>query len=92
LDQSCHVEATLGWQGRSPGLREWLVQSKLLGEGDVKPGDPKRAVEEALRVARKARSSNLYLELASAVSFEGCRDEAFLKLRQILMHWFAQRQ
>jgi len=89
--QSPHVDVTLGWQGRSPGLREWLIESKLLDAHDVKPGDPKRAVEEALRVARKARSSNLYLELSSSVSFEGCKDEAFLKLRQTLAHWFGLR-
>jgi nucleotide-binding universal stress UspA family protein len=89
---SPHVEKALGWQGRSPGLRSWLVNSKLLDADRPKPVDPKRAVEEALRLARKPRSSNLYLELASSVGFEGCTDAAFQKLRDTLGRWFSVPQ
>ncbi|ATB35437.1 hypothetical protein CYFUS_000850 [Cystobacter fuscus] len=85
---SPHVETTLGWSNRVPGLRSWLVNSGLLGESDVKPRDPKLAVEEALRVARKPRSSNLYQQLALSVGFESCSDAAFQKLKKLLNTWF----
>jgi hypothetical protein len=86
---SPHVEQALGWQDRTPGLRSWLVDSKLLKAGEAKPKDPKKAVEEALRFARKPRSSTVYQEIASSVSFESCTDAAFLKLRDTLSRWFS---
>ena len=86
---SPHVEKALGWQDRTPELRSWLVTSKLLAAGEAKPKDPKRAVEEALRIVRKPRSSTVYQDIASSVSFEGCTDAAFLKLRDTLTRWFS---
>ena len=85
---SPHVEKALGWNNRAPGLRPWLVSSGMLGEADIKPPDPKRAVEEALRVARKPRPSNIYHELASSVGFESCSDAAFRKFKEVLATWF----
>jgi hypothetical protein len=85
---SPHVETALGWSNREPGLRPWLARSNLWGEADAKPQDPKKAVEESLRVAGKPRSSTLYQELASSVGFESCTDAAFQKLRKVLAAWF----
>jgi hypothetical protein len=69
-------------------LRDWLGEKGLLQAGDVKPSEPKRAVELVLRTARKPRSSAIYFELAQGVSTARCTDPAFAKLRRCLREWF----
>ncbi len=83
------VERCLGWQGHQNNIREWLKLKGLWDEGDIKPKDPKGAVEAALREVRKPRSSSIYLDLARNVSFQRCTDQAFLRLKDILQSWFA---
>lgn len=83
---SPHVEAVLGWEGRD--LRARLRAEQLLGEGAVKPSDPKAAVEWALRAVHKPRSSILYQRLAEQVSFARCEDAAFAKVKATLARWF----
>lgn len=85
---SPHLDDILGWQGRQPSLREWLAKSGQWVSGDTKPARPKETLEAAVRVARKARSSALYREVAERVSLERCTDPAFSKLRVTLRHWF----
>ncbi|NJP06475.1 MAG: hypothetical protein HC837_13040 [Chloroflexaceae bacterium] len=85
---SSHVERVLGWEGRKPDLRTWLVEDSLIRSEQSKPDYPKPALEKALRIARKPRSSSLYTELAKQVSFRRCVDPAFLKLWQTLQTWF----
>jgi hypothetical protein len=85
---SHHVDAVLGWKGRSTGLRDWLISEGFLGAQEVKPARPKQAVEKALWLARKPRSSSLYLQLAKRVSLSGCTDGAFRKLQKTLSNWF----
>ncbi len=86
---SPHVDAVLGWHGRSPNLRTWMTESGFLQEASVKPLRPKEAVEKALRIARKPRSSALYRQLAEKVSFKRCSDPAFQKFQQTLRNWFS---
>jgi hypothetical protein len=71
-------------------LRGWLTQKGWLPEGAAKPAQPKTAVEEALRLARRPRSSSMYHELARRISTDRCVDAAFLKLRQTLVGWFSR--
>jgi hypothetical protein len=85
---SPHVDTALGWAGRDPDLRSWLVERGALARPEDKPTRPKEAVEEALRVARKPRSSALYQRIAGAVSVDRCSDPAFNKLRHLLSLWF----
>lgn len=85
---SPHVDDVLGWKGRSPALRDWLVDRKFLEEGRPKPERPKEAVEAALREVRKPRSSSLYKQIAEQVSFTRCTDPSFLHFRKILADWF----
>jgi len=85
---SPHVESVLGWQGRTPDLRSWLVESGFCKEKVAKPARPKEAMEKALRLAGKPRSSALYLQLAREVSFQRCLDPAFGKFKQTLQSWF----
>lgn len=87
---SPRVEDVLGWKGRTPDLREWLRDKGYLAEGNVKPVRPKEAMEAALRVVRLPRSSAIYEELATKVSFERCTDLAFAKFKATLRVWFPQ--
>jgi len=86
--QSPHVESKLGWKGRSPDLVSWLRNRELLEDGALKPRRPKEALEAALREVRKPRSSAVYKALAEVVSFQGCVDPAFTRLREKLVEWF----
>jgi hypothetical protein len=86
---SPHVAEVLGWgDRRDPNLREWLHQQGYLQSDQVKPNDPQRAADRALALAQKRRSSAIFQELARRVSLAGCRDAAFLKLRDTLRGWF----
>lgn len=87
---SPHLETVLGWQGRSPSLREWLTTQGFLERASTsKPQRPKEAVATALRMAGKSRSSSLYEQLATRVTLEGCTDPAFQKFRKIMSEWFS---
>ena len=83
------VDLALGWKGRKPHLREWLISEGYLAPTQSKPKRPKDAVERALRISAKRRSSAIYLELAQRVGLARCSDPAFVKLRTILRAWFA---
>lgn len=85
---SPHVERVLGWEGRQPPLREWLLQNALLQEGKVKPPDPKKAVDRALRASKMQRSSAHFKRLAEAVSLDLCTDSSFDRLKKKLTCWF----
>ena len=85
---SPHVDAAMGWTGRTPGLRRWLMEKGMLQATEQKPRRPKEAVEMALRVVQKPRSSAIYRELARTVGLERCTDPAFLKLKETLQRWF----
>jgi hypothetical protein len=87
---SPHVDIVLGWAGRQPPLREWLLRQGLLEKPTSKPPRPKEAMLAALRVAGKSRTSRLYADLARKVSFQRCGDDAFLKFRRVLKEWFGE--
>jgi len=55
-----------------------------------KPDAPKEAMERLLRGKGIPRSSSLYRRLAESVSVSQCKDSAFIRLRNILQHWFPQ--
>lgn len=85
---SPHVESALGWRGRGPGLHSWLVQEGWLTAGAHKPTRPKEAMEAALRLAGKPRSSAIFQQLAGSVSLDRCTDPAFGRFKAILQGWF----
>lgn len=87
---SPHVERVLGWTGRTPKLRSWLVAQGFKSPSQEKPTRPKEALEGALRVARKPRSSSIYQSLAKKVSLARCNDRAFIKLKTTLQQWFKE--
>lgn len=89
-NDSPHVDDVIGWRGRDPDLRRWLLEREFLGEGQSKPSRPKEAFLAALREARKPKSANLYRQIAERVSLSRCRDDSFLKLADLLRQWFPQ--
>lgn len=87
---SPHVEQVLGWAGRIPSLKSWLVDQGWIATAEqIKPARPKEAVEAALQEVNVTRSSSLYRELASKVSLQRCTDPAFVRLVTALRKWFA---
>lgn len=87
---SPHVDAILGWARRQPGLRTWLVTEGYTDHPHAKPSRPKEAVEKALRLSHKPRSSSLYLRLGTSVTFDRCSDPAFAKFKATLGKWFGR--
>lgn len=85
---SPHVDAAIGWTGRTTDLREWLVRNGHLEQGAVKPARPKEALEAVLREALRPRSSAIYAALMRKVSFKRCTDPAFRKFKQVMHGWF----
>jgi hypothetical protein len=86
---SQEVDRCLGWHGRNPDLRSWLRDKALWAQGSAKPGDPKEAMEAAMREVNKPRSSRIFEKLARAVDFRRCEDRSFIKLTDTLRRWFA---
>jgi hypothetical protein len=85
---SPEVDQVLGWSNRTPSLSVWLKSEGFRTEDEAKPRQPKRALEEALQLARKRRSSSIYRQLAERVGVHRCTDPAFLKLKTVLQSWF----
>jgi len=85
---SPQVDNSLGWAGRTPALRPWLVEKGFVTQSERKPERPKEAVEAALHFVGKPRSSSVYRELAERVSLRRCTDPAFQKLIATLQAWF----
>jgi hypothetical protein len=86
--QSAEVARILGFGSTTVDMNAFLSAKKLLKEGQDKPPDPKKAVEQCLKRAKKPHSARIFSELAGIVPFEGCRDRAFLKFRRTLEAWF----
>jgi hypothetical protein len=85
---SPNVDLELGWSGRHPTLREWLVSENLLAANAAKPADPKTAMERAMRQARKPISPHVFARLAETVGLNRCEDRAFLKIKKVLQGWY----
>lgn len=88
---SPQVATTLGWNEQATHLKEWLIQKNFWQVDQIKPYQPKEALEQVLRKVGKPRSSALYEDLAKKVSFKHCTDNAFIKLKTTLQRWFAVR-
>ncbi|MEW4529410.1 hypothetical protein [Maioricimonas sp. JC845] len=82
------VDEVLGWHGRLPSLRNWLVSEGVIASRNEKPVDPKSAYRQALRQVGKRHSAALFAGIAQKVSTKGCRDHAFRKLIRVLQNWF----
>jgi hypothetical protein len=72
----------------SDALRGWLTGAGFDLGANQKPLRPKEALEAALRVKGKPRSSATFAAVAAKVSLSACQDPALLKLRATLQRWF----
>jgi len=85
---SPRVDDALGWRNKTPALKDFLIQMNFLQLNQVKPQNPKKAVELILRTAKIPRSSNIYKAIAEKVSLQRCQDSAFNKFKSTLISWF----
>lgn len=85
---SPHVPDVLGWKPTWVPIREALEERNLWAAKDAKPTDPKAAIEYILRRTGKSRSASLFRRLARKVNTGGCRDRAFLRVKNLLQGWF----
>ena len=81
------LERVVNWS-QPKSARDWLTDQGKLNEGDVKPKDPKAAINALLTQIRKPLDSALFIDLAQTVSLNRCRDRAFNKFRSTLQRWF----
>lgn len=86
---SSEVDRICGWEGREPGLREWLVANGWCDQTVSKPARPKEALRSALREVQQTPSSALFREMAKVVGLNRCNDSAFNKLKSTLRQWFS---
>ena len=84
---SPHVAKEVGWPSPHK-LRSWLQANGLLTEGEIKPSEPKRAMELALEKSNTPISSSIYAHIARQVSLSKCTDPAFRKFISKLAAWF----
>lgn len=86
---SPEVASCIGWNNDKHGkLADWLRDKQYVQNNDVKPGRPKEALEEALRIIGMPRSSSIYEKLAKNVGFNRCKDNAFQEFKKTLQSWF----
>ena len=78
----------LGWGSRFAALREWLSENGHWPTQTAKPPDPKRAMEAAMQARRRPKSASTFRRLAEVLPFRDCSDDAFQKLRTVLVDWF----
>jgi len=72
-----------------PGIRSWLREQDFRFTPTNKPERPKEALEKVLSELGRPRSSSIYEKIAGRISLKSCIDPAFLRLRKILVQWFA---
>lgn len=84
---SPHVAHILGWPNQDD-LRTYLLANNWLLGNQIKPAQPKEAMEAALRNMKKPRSARYFSDLAKQVSIRRCQDLCFLKFADTLKRWF----
>ncbi|RJP23325.1 MAG: hypothetical protein C4527_20460 [Candidatus Omnitrophota bacterium] len=89
---SPHVDEICGWRFQQQNLRNWLYEEGFIKSGEVKPKNPKKAFQTALRRSQTQFSSHLFHQLAQKVSLERCTDPAFLKFKKTLQIWFSSER
>lgn len=85
---SIHVCNSLGYNDGFQQLRSTLEAKGYWKAHDPKPHRPKEAMEWTLKQAKIPRTSSIFSQLASQVSFRGCIDPAFQNLLMALRRWF----
>lgn len=86
---SVEVANHLGWKNDMPGLREHLRKKSFWMDNQLKPHNPKEAMQEALRMKKVPQSARHFSRLAEHVSMKMCQDRSFNKFRNTLRRWFS---
>lgn len=84
---SPHLSKVLGWSSFGE-LKSFLLQTKYWSRDENKPNRPKECFDLALRHNRIPRSSAIYQQIATHVSFRNCQDLAFKRFLETLQLWF----
>ena len=82
-----NLEKAMLWNGDIP-LYDWAIQNNWISSEDSKPSDPKGALEAVLRHSKVKRTSKMYAQIGSTVSYKSCTDPAFQYLITTLKKWF----
>lgn len=90
-NDSLHVAKELNWPNSYSDLKHWLCKQALWQLGNTKPFNPKDTLEYVLKHTKTPRSSSIYTNVAKKVSYNRCRDRAFLKLKKVLQTWFPSK-
>ena len=87
-NQSDGLAEALGWRNHA-NLEDWLKRQSLWPSNCIKPPNPKKAMDVALRFRRKPKSAATFSDLATILRFDHCIDPAFRDLRKVLQQWFS---
>ncbi len=84
------IEPVFDYPGASGSLRAWLQERNLWDADDLKPADPKAAIDavRGQNWGRKKTHSQLYKRIAKDVSFRGCEDESFNGFLKQIQGWY----
>lgn len=86
--RSPHLAQIINWSSPEE-LENWLIENQYKRDSEqIKPNRPKEALEAAMKVSKKRRSSAIYEDLAERVSFRYCVDQSFIEFKQTLHRWF----
>jgi hypothetical protein len=88
--RSAQLSEIINWENVD-SLYQWLIDKEYLTNESPKPKHPKEAFEAALYISKKRRSSSIYKQIASRVSFKNCTDQSFLKFIQCMKDWFENK-
>lgn len=86
---SPEVANCIGWNNND--LRRWLRSEGYLLPNANKPQNPKLALENALKIKNRPRSSSIFYKLAENVSFNRCTDPSFQEFKDTLLNWFSSQ-
>lgn len=89
--KSAQLSEIINWENIE-SLYQWLSDQEYLINDSPKPTRPKEAFEAALYISKKRRSSSIYKQIASRVSFKNCTDQSFLKFIHCMNNWFVNKE
>ena len=81
----------INFNAHDGGINEWLIENEFVRGDQVKPNDPKTALDAALKLnisGRNISHSKVCKRVAAQVNFDDCIDQPFLNLLNQFKRWF----
>lgn len=81
----------INFNAHEGGINAWLIENEFVDDGQVKPSDPKTALEAAIKLNRTGRNishSKVCKRIAVQANFDDCIDQPFQNLLSQLKSWF----